>query len=183
MTDRAPPLGGYRGSKLDGSDFTSLDLRGADFTGASLREAVFVDAQLGVSPRVGVFLYGSAIAFAVLAGASIGWALRNTMNRLGAEEWDQIAEGVILVLVLLALVGVTIWKGFDVSLRVAGIGYVTLAILAVVANLLWEEVEWIALARATVVVVFLILGIVAGVLGRVIGGYFGPRVCASSRPF
>ena len=51
--------------------------------------------------------------------------------------------------------------------------YVAVLAVNIVANLLWDEVEWLVALRATALIVFLVLAITVGMLGRVIGGVFG----------
>ena len=162
-----------RGASLEGADFTGRDLRGADFTGADLRSATFRDTRLGVSPRVGAGLFALGIVASVSAGVAIGWAVDQIRGGLTAEQWDEVGQGGILALVLILLVAVVFWQGFDVAIRVVAVAYPTLLALAIVANLLWDEVEWLLALRATAIVVFLVLAVGAGMLGRVIGGVFG----------
>jgi hypothetical protein len=163
----------FRGGSLDGVDFAGMDVRGADFTGASLRSASFRDAQLGVAPRIGVVMLGLAILAAVAAGIAIGWSVDQTRNRLSAEPWDEVAEGATIVVVLVVLVALVFWRGFDFAIRIGVIVYAVAVALNIVANLIWDEVEWVLALRATALVVFIVLAIVTGMLGRVVGGVFG----------
>ena len=163
----------FRGQSLEGRDFSGADLRGADFTGASLRSASFRDVTLGVPPRVGVALFGLAILIAVAAGVAIGWAVDDARERLTADEWDEVAGGASITLVLVVVIGLTIWRGVDSAVKVAIVLWVAVVAVNVVANLIWDEVEWLVVARTTALVVFLGLAITAGVFGRVIGGVFG----------
>jgi len=163
----------FRGQNLEGADFSGKDVRGADFTGANLRSASFVDAKIGIPPRVGAVLLGLAILVAIGCGVAIGWAVNELRDRVTADEWDQVAEGGSLGLTLLLLLGLIIWKGFDFAIKVVAVVYVVLVAINVVANLLADDFEWLVLVRATALVVFLMLAIVAGLLGRVVGGIFG----------
>jgi hypothetical protein len=163
----------FRGRSLEGADFSGADLRGTDFTGANLRSAKLTDAKVGVAPKVGVAVLSLGVLVAVTAGIVIGWSVEDTREQIAADEWDEVAGGVSIALVLVVLVGVTIWRGVDVAIRVAIVLWAVIAALNVMANVIWEEVEWVALARATGLVVFVGLAVVAGVLGRVIGGVFG----------
>ena len=90
-----------------------------------------------------------------------------------ADEWDQVAEGGTIGITLLVLLGLIIWKGFDLAIKVVAVVYLVLVAINVVANLIADDFEWLALVRATALVVFLMLAIVAGMLGRVVGGVFG----------
>ncbi len=165
--------GSFRGQELEGADFSGKDLRGVDFTGANLRSAKFTDAKIGVPPRVGVALLGLAILVAIACGVAIGWAFDEMRDRLTAEEWDQVAEGGSIGILLLLLLGLIFWKGFDVAIKVVAVVYVVLVVINVVGNLIADDFEWLVLVRATALVVFLMLAIFAGMLGRVVGGVFG----------
>jgi len=163
----------FRGQSLNEFDFSGRDVRGADFTGADLRSASFRDAKLGVAPRMGVVLLGLAILVSIATGVAIGWAVNEMRNRLSAAQWDEIAEGGSLGLIMLILVAVIIWRGFDYAIRFVVVFYLVVLAANIVANLLWEEVEWITALRATALIVFLVLAMVVGMLGRVVGGVFG----------
>lgn len=166
-------LGSFRGQNLEGADFSGKDLRGADFTGANLRSADFRNTSIGVAPRIGLVFLGASLLVAFAAGVAIGWGVDEIRDRFTADEWDQVAEGGTLGLTVLVLLGLIIWKGFDVAIRVIGVFYVVVVAINIVANLIWDEFEWIVLARATALIVFVVLAIVAGMLGRVVGGVFG----------
>lgn len=163
----------FRGQTLEGADFTGRDLRGADFTGADLRSASFREAEVGVAPRVAAAILGFGILIAIAAGTAIGWAVSQLRERFTADEWDQAVEGGSLGLTVLLLLALLLWRGFDFAIPLVVVFYVVVVAVNVVANLLWEEFEWIALIRATALIVFLVLAIFAGMLGRVVGGVFG----------
>lgn len=163
----------FRGRNLDGADFSGEDVRGADFTGASLRSADFTNAEVGVSQRVGAMILGVALLAAIACGLAIGWAVNQVRDRFTSDEWDQVTEGASLGFTLLLLLGLIIWKGFDLAIKVVAVVYVALVAILVVANLIADDFEWLALVRATALIVFLMLAIVAGMLGRVVGGVFG----------
>jgi hypothetical protein len=177
MTDNdigSRPVGeSFRGRSLDGAEFAGADVRGADFTGASLRSASFRDARLGVAPRVGVVMLGLAILATIAAGLAIGWSVDQTRNRLSAEQWDEVAEGGTIVVVLVVLVVLVFWRGFDLAIRIGAVFYVLAVALNIVANFIWDEVEWLVVLRATALVVFIVFAIATGMLGRVVGGVFG----------
>jgi hypothetical protein len=163
----------FRGEALEGADFAGADVRGADFSNADLRSASFGEAELGVRPAVGGVFLGLGMVFAVAAGAAIGWAVDGTTSRVSSDAWDEQAEGGTLVLILVILVAVILWRGLDVAIKVVVIAYPVLVVLNVAANLIWEEVEYVRIARATALIAFLILAVGAGIFGRVIGGVFG----------
>lgn len=163
----------FRGRNLEGADFSGKDLRGADFTGANLRSASFRETKIGVAPRIGLATLGASLLVALAAGVDIGWGVDEIRDRFTADQWDQVAEGGTLGLTVLILLGLIVWKGFDFATRVIVVFYAVVVAINIVANLLWDEFEWIVLVRATALIVFVALAIVAGMLGRVVGGVFG----------
>ena len=163
----------FRGQDLEGADFSGQDLRGADFTGANLRSAKLINAVVGVPPRVGAVILGLALLVAVACGVAIGWSVDQMRNRVASDEWDQVAEGFSLGLTMLVLLGLIIWKGFDFAVKVVAVVYLGLVAINVVANLIADDFEWLVLVKATALVVFLMLAVIAGMLGRVVGGVFG----------
>lgn len=163
----------FRGRALQGADFSGKDVRGADFSGADLRGASFRDATFGVAPRHGAVFLGAAILASIAAGIAIGFAVERIRHRLSADQWDEVAEGGTVGLTLVVLVALIIWRGFDVAIKVVTVLYLAVLALNIVANFVWDDVEWMVVLRATVLVVFVVLAVTAGVLGRVIGGVFG----------
>ena len=163
----------FRGQALEGADFSGKDLRGADFTGANLRSASFREVKVGVAPRVGAVILGVGILIAIGTGMVIGWSVDEIRNEATAEEWDVVATGGSLALILVVLLGLIFWKGFDVAIKTIVIFYLVVVVINVAANLIWEDFEWLSLLRATALIVFVIIAITAGLLGRVIGGVFG----------
>jgi hypothetical protein len=173
-----PPAGdaarqSFRGEDLEGADFSRKDVRGADFTGANLRSANFRESTIGVAPRIGLVILGVSLLVALAAGVAIGWGVDQIRTRFTSDEWDQVAEGGSLGLTLLVLLGLFIWRGFDAAILIVVILYAVLVAINIAANLMWEDFEWIVLVRGTALIVFVVLAIVAGTLGRVVGGVFG----------
>jgi hypothetical protein len=173
MNDLSESGGSPPGRDPEDADFSGKDLRGADFTGANLRAANFSNATLGVAPRVGVMLLVIGILISVGAGVAIGWSVDGLRHRISADRWDEVAEGSSVALILVILVAVIIWKGFDLAFKVVVAVYFTMLVINVVANLIWDEVEYVRMLRATAIVIFLVLAVAAGIFGRVVGGVFG----------
>ena len=163
----------FRDRSLDGADFGGKDVRSADFTGADLRNADFTDARVGVAPRKGVVILGVALLVAIGTGIAIGWFVDDIRRQVSADEWDQAAAGGSMGLLLLAFIGVMFWRGFDVAIRAVAVLYVVVVVVNVIANFIWEDVEWFRVVRFTAVIALLFVAILAGMLGRVIGGVFG----------
>jgi hypothetical protein len=163
----------FRGRSLAGADFSGADLRGADFSGADLRGADFHGATFGVAPRVGAVLLGAAIAISIAAGVTIGWAADQIRGQVNGDQWDEVAGGGSIVFVLLAFVGLIFWRGFDTAIKATVVLYFVVMAGNVIANLLWEDLEWSSTLRGTLLLMTLFLAILAGILGRLIGGVFG----------
>lgn len=173
MNDDKTVAKSFRGRDLAGADLSGQDLRGNDYTGANLRSASLRDAKLGVSQRVGVVFLLGALAVSIAAGVAIGWGVSGLRDRVSADEWDQVAEGSTMAAVIVILLLVIIWKGFDLAFRVVVVVYFVLVVINVIGNLIWDEVEYVRIIRATAIVFFLVLAVGAGIFGRVIGGVFG----------
>jgi hypothetical protein len=165
--------GTLRGGSFEGQDFDGHDLRGADFTGANLRSTRFGGAKLGVPPRAGALILVAAILVSVGAGVVIGSVVRNLGQDVTDDRWDRVAEGGTIGLVLAFLVALILWRGIDTAFQVAVVLYFSLLVLNVIANAIWDEVEYSRIIQATAVVIFLVLAVSAGILGRVVGGVFG----------
>ena len=138
--DRRVDPRSWRGRTLQRVDFAGVDLRGADFSGADLTAASFRDARLGVPPRVGVVVLGGAMIIASCAGLAIGWVMSRTRDQFSSDNWDEVAEGGTIALVMLIMVATLLWRGFDVAIRVVTVSYLALVAANVVANLIWDEV-------------------------------------------
>jgi uncharacterized protein YjbI with pentapeptide repeats len=174
-TPRAPQLRGqsFRGDALEGADFGGADVRGADFTGANLRSASFRDARVGPGLWVGAAILSTAIAAAVFAGVLIGLAVEGTRERLSSGNLDEVVVAGVVIVTVGVLVAVISRRGFDLALKVAVVVYLGLVAGTIIANLIWEDVEWQAMIRATLVVCSLVLGMWAGVISHLTVGLFG----------
>jgi len=74
---------------------------------------------------------------------------------------------------VVALVVMIFWRGFDAAIKVVVVLYLVVVSVNIVANIIWDEVEWLVAVRATALIVFVTLAISVGVLGRMVGGIFG----------
>ena len=173
--DDAPTLRrkSFRGRALEGADFSGADLRGADFTGADLRSASFRNARAGSGRWASAVILSIAIAAAAAAGVLIGFAVEETNERLSSDDLDEVVVAGAVIVTLVVLVTVIFWRGFDMALKVAAVAYVALVAGTILANLIWEDVEWQAVIRATLVVSAFVLGIWAGVITHLMVGLFG----------
>jgi hypothetical protein len=86
---------------------------------------------------------------------------------------DQVVVAVAVLFALIVLVTITFRRGFFPALKVAAIVYLLLVVGTIVANLIWEDVEWEAVVRATLVIAAFVLGVWAGVVGHLMVGLYG----------
>jgi hypothetical protein len=163
----------FRSQNLEGTDFAGCDLRSADFTDADLNNANFSGSRLGVAPGRGTIMLIAALSVAIAAGVIIGWAIVDTTGNLSSAEGDRVAEAGSLIFIFALLIGLIVWRGFDVAWKVTAIVYVVVVTGNLIGNLLFEQVDWTRLARFTLIVVALLLAVLAGILGRMVGSVFG----------
>ena len=163
----------FRGRGLEGVDFSGADLLGADFTSANLRSANFRDARTGIGPWISATILSTAVVAAVGAGVLIGLAVEGTNARLSSEALDEVLVAGAVIVTLIVLVAVIFWRGFDTALKVTAAVYLALVAASIVANLIWEDVEWEAVIRSTILVLAFVLGIWAGVISHLMVGLFG----------
>jgi len=162
-----------RGQSLEGADFSGKDVRGADFTGADLRSASFRDSNFGVAPKVGAVVLGIAMLITIAAGVAIGWVVDEIRVQVYGDRWDEAASGASLIFVLLAFVAIIVWRGFDTAIKVIVVVYLMVLAGNLIANLIWDDINWYRALRGTGLLLVLFLAILAGILGRVVGGVFG----------
>jgi uncharacterized protein YjbI with pentapeptide repeats len=163
----------FRGQSLEGADFSGKDVRGTDFTGADLRSARFREVKLGVAPKVGALFLGIAMLITIAAGVAIGWVVDEIRVQMNGDRWDEAASGGSLIFVLLVFVGLIVWRGFDTAVKVIVVVYLVVLAGNIIANFVWDDVNWYRALRGTFLLLVLFLAILAGILGRVVGGVFG----------
>ena len=168
----------FRGQALQGADFSGEDLRGVDFTEANLRSANFHGARVGPKLWIGAAIVATAIAAAVGAGVLIGLAVAGTRERLMSGNLDEVVVAGVVIATLVVLVAMILWRGFGSAFKIASTVYVGLVAGTIIANLIWEDVEWEAVISATFVVLSLVLGIWAGVISHLTVGMFGRSALA-----
>jgi hypothetical protein len=113
------------------------------------------------------------MAAAAGAGVLIGLAVGGTRERLFSGNPDEVMVAGVVIATLIILVAMVLWRGFGMAFKVAAIVYVGLVAGTMIANLIWEDVEWQAVIRATLVVLALVLGIWADVISHLMVGLFG----------
>jgi hypothetical protein len=165
--------GSFEGLTLDGADFQGSDIRGADFRGASLVGVSFRDARLGVRPLVGWLLLLVAIVVCGAAGVATGLFAENVRQRLADPDWDDVANGASMVALVVIFVVTLVVKGISKALLVTGAALALAVVVNTVANLVWDDVDWSGGLRAIGLLLAFGLAVLAGVLGRAVGGTLG----------
>ena len=162
-----------RGLDLEAADFTGADLRGTDFGGAHLAGATLHDARLGVAPSVGALLIVGALLVSVAAGVLAGEGIDAIRERLYGQDWEQSTGAVGIVTVILSFMVVLFWKGFDAAVKVFLAVYVLVVGVSAAIQLIWGDLDVSVGLRGVGLVILLAMAIVAGILGRLVGGTFG----------
>jgi hypothetical protein len=164
----------FRDQDLTGADFTAADLRGADFSDARLVEADFTDARLGVRPITGLLILAGALLISIAAGLAIGDLAQLTRDRATSSDWREIFAGSLVVVVIVAFFAVLIMRGVRQGLRVFLVAF-TVALVLDFAVVVIVTGEFRFRESFVLIVLFLLFGpaVVAGILGRIIGGTFG----------
>jgi hypothetical protein len=169
----------FRGADLDGAEFTGTDLRSADFTGASLVKADFTNAKLGIRPLAGGILLGLAMIVSAMAGLSSAYFMQTMRERVASLDWQSLTDwqdklaNSLIVIVIVTFLALLIMKG-------AGAALPTLVGLIAVAFALDLSIGIVAgrlhISRAPFLIGIMLLfglALVAGILGRIVGGAFG----------
>ncbi len=170
-----PSLGGclFRDQDLTGADFSAADVRGADFTDARLVGADFTDARLGVRPSTGLVILAGALLISIAAGVAIGFFADMTRERATSSDWQDLLGAWLLVVVVVVFFARFIQKGVWPALRVFGIVFIVALVFDFIVVFSLGEVR---LERGLPLIGVLLLlapAVVAGVLGRIVGGTFG----------
>ena len=105
----------FRSQDLTEADFEGRDVRSANFTRADLRGASFTNARLCVAPGRGTVILVTGFCVAVVTGIIIGWAIADTTWNMNSSEGDRVAEGASVILLFGLLIGLIVWRGFDVA--------------------------------------------------------------------
>lgn len=175
---------GYRGQDLRGrsfageemadADFSESDVRGADFTGANLARSRFVNARLGVRPITGMLILAGTLVLSVLTGVAIGLFTHAIVERTRSSDWRDLFAALTLTAVIAGFVAVFIKRGAATAVRWFAVIFVAvLAIDFVVVYMFAGELRF--RQSASLIVLFLLFApaVVAGIVGRVVGGTFG----------
>ena len=164
----------FIGDELDGADFTDADLRGADFSSASLVDANFTDASMGVTPFVASVILIFALVVSLIAGIAVGHVAEVTRTELSSSDWRDVFAGILMTTIFLLFIGLLVFKGASTALRAYIIAIVAILILDFAVVFIFAgEVRFRNAIPLVVVLVLAIPAVIAGILGRLVGGTFG----------
>ena len=104
---------------------------------------------------------------------AIGWVVDEIGVQMNGDRWDEAASGGSSIFILLVFVGLIVWRGFDTAIRVIVLVYLVVLAGNMIANVLWDDVNWLRALRGTLLLVVLFLAILAGIRSRVVGDVFG----------
>jgi hypothetical protein len=135
--------------------------------------ADFTDARLGVRPATGLVILAAALLISIAAGVVIGFFAETTRERATSSDWQDLLGGWLLVVIVVVFFATFILKGVWQALRVFAIVFVIALVLDFALVFSLGEVR---LERGLPLIGVLLLlapAVVAGVLGRIVGGTFG----------
>lgn len=171
----------FPNAQLDQADFSGADLRGSDFTRASLVGADFTHARLGVRSVTGAVLLAGALLVSIVAGLVTGYFVTAMRERVTSSEWQDVIGGWLLLTIVVAFLLVLVYRGIDTALRV----FLVVAALAIALDILvlfiTGDLGRRRVERGLPVIGLLFLfgpAVVAGILGRLVGGIFGSSAIA-----
>ena len=154
-------------------------MRGADFSGASLVRADFTNARFGIRPIAGAILLGMAMVVSGLAGLSSAYFMQTMRERVASLDWltltdwqDKLANSLIVIVIVTFLV-ILVMKGAGAALPTL-VGLIAVAFVVDLSIVI--AVGQLRLERAPFLIGLMLLfglALLAGILGRTVGGAFG----------
>jgi MFS family permease len=164
----------FKGEELNGVDFTVADLRGADFSNASLVNANFTDARMGVTPLVASLILLLALAVSLVAGVAVGHLAKVTRAEFSSADWRDVFGGSLMLAVVLLFLGLLVFKGASTALRTYVIAIVAIIVVDFAVVFIFAgEVRFRNAIPLVIALVLTIPAVIAGILGRMVGGTFG----------
>ena len=166
----------FSGMTLDGADFSNADVRAADFSNASLVDADFSNARIGVRPRTGTLLLGAALVISIAAGLVTGYFLTAIRERVTSSDWQDLLGGWLLLAIVIAFLVTLVRNGVVSALKIFLIVVLAAIAIDLIVLLVFGEVRADRVQRALPVIGLVLLfgpAVVAGILGRIVGGTFG----------
>jgi hypothetical protein len=164
----------FKGEELNGADFTGADLRGADFSNSSLVNANFTDARMGVTPFVASLILLFALVVSLVAGAAVGHLAQVTRAEFSSADWRDVFGGILMTAVIVLFLGLLVFKGVSTALRAYIIAIVTIIVVDFAVVFIFAgEVRFRNAVPLVAVLVLVVPAVIAGILGRMVGGSFG----------
>lgn len=164
----------FRGEHLDGVDFSDADVRATDFSHASLVGANFTDCRMGIRPVAGVVLLLGAMVVSILAGVAIGFFAELTREQIQSSDWRDVFAAVLMVFVVLAFFGVLLVWGVLRAVQTFAAAVVVIILLDFLVVFIFAgEIRFRNSIPLIVLLILVMPAVVAGILGRLVGGTFG----------
>lgn len=193
----------FIGEDLSYVNFSGSDLRGADFSDANLTGADLTNVRTGIAPVRAVLLFFLSLLVSLLSGY-VAMLAGTVLERMigSADERIKVA-GIMSIIVTIAFIGLSYWKGVGVAIRqliipASGIAilvgltsYLTgagtgLGMIYLLLACLLVSVMFIVGVIARVVagslsnILFLVVAVMGGLFGKSIGGNIGSVLMAIS---
>jgi hypothetical protein len=164
----------FDGENLDGADFRETDLRGVDFSSASLVEANFTDARLGVTTSTAVLILIGALVIALASGVAVGFIAESTRQRATSSDWRDVLAAILIGGAAILFFVVALLKGVSMAFRV----FVVMVIVIVIVDfgvvfVIAGEIRYRNAVPVIWLLVMVVPVLIAGMLGRMVGGSFG----------
>jgi hypothetical protein len=163
----------FRGAELESADFTEADVRGADFSEASLVEANFTNARIGVKPLAGALILVAAMFVSIATGVVVGLLADGMRQRITSAEWQDLLGGIILLALIVLFFYMLIKYGAVRALKIYLIVVVTAVALDFIVVSIFGEPRYRDGLTAIGLILLFGPAVVAGIMGRVVGGVFG----------
>ena len=163
----------FASQSLQSANFAGADLRGTDFTEADLSHADLRNARLGITPAVAAGILVGALALSVAFGVVAGLAIDAVRDRLYGEGWERTSSAAGILIILVVFVVVMFWKGIDAAIKTFVWTFAVVFAASLVVRLIWGQVDVAVAARGVGLVMVLGLAVLAGIVGRVVGGSLG----------
>jgi len=193
----------FKNEDLSYASFRGSDLRGADFSGSNLIGADFTQVKTGITPANTVMIFFAALIVSLLSGYMAMLAGATVQGMVRSPDENVRLAGYASLVIVVAFIAFTYWKGLGDALRnliipacvlaviigiiayVSGAGtgmgvvYLILSLLLVVLMFI---VGTVARAAAGTLsnILFIIVALAGGMFGKSLGGGIGTVLMAIS---
>ena len=164
----------FEGASLDGANFDGADLRGANFADASLVGARLTNASLGTRPIAAILILVGSLAISIAAGIAVGLLARETREEFASSDWRDMLASFLMAVVVVVFLGVLVFRGVSTALR----SFVAVIVAVIVVDftvvfIAAGEIRFVNSLPLIGLLVLLLPAVIAGILGRMVGGTFG----------